>query len=64
MTKKEIAETLKAKLEVDILTLEIKEQYFTRKILKGEKKLELLLGQLQAQIRENKEFIAFLKEIK
>ena len=64
MTKKEVAKIIKEKKEIELLELEITEQWTSRKILvDGRKNLEIILGRIQSQKKETKEFIDFLNEI-
>ena len=48
-----------------LITLEIDEKFFVRKVLKGQQveDWQLLLGKTQKQIKAIKDYISFLEEI-
>ncbi len=62
MKKKEVLKKM-VEMNSDILyELEYKEKYLQRKRLDGSQtKIDQLLGTLQAQIKEKKEYLKFLK---
>jgi len=65
ITEKEVVNKLLRQKREMLITLEIDEKFFVRKVLKGQQveDWQLLLGKTQKQIKAIKDYISFLEEI-
>ena len=64
MTQKEVASELVFKYERKIAMLELQERYLQRKVLTiTDRKWQIILGKLQADLTTTKDFLNFLNEI-
>ena len=60
---KEVIKKLKEEIQTRLDILEIQEGYWTRKSLKEGGNTLVILGNIQKEQKEGKEFLAYLKEL-
>lgn len=63
-SKKEIVDGMVSDLEKEVMKLEIFEKYYLQKIISGKKIFEQALGQVQSNLKSNRELLNWLKDDK